>query len=45
VQFERERCVQLGTERFNLTLDSGDESLLLRFEDDKSEAYHVASLW
>src|SRR5438270_2640633 len=45
VQFERDRTVLLGTERFNLTLDPGDESLLLRFEDNSTEAFHVASAW
>jgi propionyl-CoA carboxylase alpha subunit len=45
VQFERDRCVLLGTERFDLTLDPGDESLLIRFEDASAEAHHVASEW
>jgi propionyl-CoA carboxylase alpha chain len=45
VEFERDRTVLLGRERYDLTLDSGDESLLLRFEDDDTEAYHVASEW
>ena len=45
VEFERDRTVLLGRERYDLALDSGDESLLLRFEDDDTEAYHVASEW
>jgi propionyl-CoA carboxylase alpha chain len=45
VQFERDRTVLLGTERFNLSLDSGDESLLIRFDVASAEAHHVASEW
>jgi propionyl-CoA carboxylase alpha chain len=45
VQFERDRTVLLGTERFDLALDPGDESLLIRFADGSADAHHVASEW
>jgi propionyl-CoA carboxylase alpha chain len=35
----------LGTERFDLTLDPGDESLLIRFDNASAEAHHIASTW
>jgi propionyl-CoA carboxylase alpha chain len=45
VEFERDRTVLLGSARFDLTIDSGDESLLVRFEDDSADAHHIASDW
>jgi propionyl-CoA carboxylase alpha chain len=45
VQFEPDRTVSFGDQRFHLTLDSGDEGLLIRFDDASAEAHHVASEW
>ncbi|GAC1329383.1 MAG: acetyl/propionyl/methylcrotonyl-CoA carboxylase subunit alpha [Beijerinckiaceae bacterium] len=45
VQFQRQRTVVLGSERFEVTLDSGDEALLVRFDDVSAEAHHVVSEW
>jgi propionyl-CoA carboxylase alpha chain len=45
VEFERDRTVLLGGARYDLSIDRGDDSLLVRFADDATEAHHVASEW
>ena len=43
VEFERERTVVLGGERYEVEIDSGDEAILVRFAD--GEAYRLESDW
>ena len=43
VQFQRDRTVVLGAGRYDVSVDSGDEAILVRFED--GEAYRLLSDW
>ncbi len=45
VTFQRERAVMLAGERFDLTIDDGGASFLVRFEDASAHAHHLESEW
>ncbi|MDB5597069.1 MAG: acetyl/propionyl-CoA carboxylase subuit alpha [Hyphomicrobiales bacterium] len=45
VRFERERSVLLGKTRFDLCIEEGDDSLLMRFEDASAHAHRLESDW
>ena len=43
VEFLRDRTVVLGTARYDISIDSGDEAILVRLAD--GEAYRLLSDW
>jgi propionyl-CoA carboxylase alpha chain len=45
VVFQRERTVQLGTERYDIVLDEAQDVLMVRFDDGSEHAHHVTSEW
>ncbi len=45
VTFLRERAVMLGDQRFDMTIDDGGASFLVRFEDESAHAHHLESEW
>ncbi len=45
VTFERARSVVLGKIRFDIEIEPGDDSLLVRFGDRSSHAHHLESDW
>ncbi|MEN9708787.1 MAG: hypothetical protein RIQ68_1195, partial [Pseudomonadota bacterium] len=45
VTFERARSVMLGKTRFDIEIEAGDETLLVRFADAAGHAHHLDSDW
>ena len=45
VTFERARAVMLGAERYDVTIDNGDEMLMIRMEDGSAHAHRLESDW
>ncbi len=45
VTFERARSVMLGKTRFDIEIEAGDETLLVRFADAAGHAHHLESDW
>jgi propionyl-CoA carboxylase alpha chain len=45
VTFERSRSVVLGKDRYDVELEAGDDSLLVRFADKSGHAHHLESDW
>lgn len=45
VVFERQRTVRLGSRRIDVVVDSGDDALVVRFEDGTNHAHEVRSSW
>ncbi len=45
VEFERERVCMLGDQRFDVSLDTQGESLIVRFADGDQRAHRVSTHW
>ena len=45
VVFQRERAVLLGGQRFDIAIDDGGTSFLVRIEDGSGHAHHLESEW
>ncbi len=43
VKFQRDRVIMLGAERYEMSVDTGDDGILVRLAD--GEAFHLSSDW